>query len=75
MDYGLSALYTAGTTLVAGVVWAVRQEGRITGHDKLFEEREKLALERHQTIKDALMRIETKIEAANNISLNNAGRP
>ena len=38
----------------AGLVWAIRQEGRINAHDQLFVEREKLASERHEEVLDEL---------------------
>lgn len=48
----------------AGVLgWAIRQEGRINGHDKLFIEREKQADDRHDDIKARLVRIETGIDS------------
>ena len=43
--------------------WGIRQEGRINGHDKLFEEREKQAVERHEDLKDRLVRIEAKLDS------------
>lgn len=51
----------SGSSLVGGVVWAIRQEGRINGHDLLFEEREKKQDERHQETIDRLQRIETYV--------------
>lgn len=52
-----------GLAALGGVTWAVRQEGRINGHDKLFEEREKLADERHEDNRERLSRIERKLDA------------
>ncbi len=45
---------------LAGVVWAVRLEGKVSTHSQLFVEREKRAerLEAH------LLRIETKLDSA-----------
>lgn len=64
-------LLTLGVTAVGVVVWSVRQEGRLNAHDKLFElkdriliEREKLLDERHTDLKARLVRIETKLDAA-----------
>ena len=45
------------------IIWSVRQEGRINGHDRLFDEREKQADDRHEEMKDRLTRIETKLDA------------
>ena len=50
------------TSISGGIIWAVKQQGRINGHDALFAEREKQALERHTDIKDRLERIETGID-------------
>lgn len=54
---------------VATIGWGIRQEGRINGHDKLFEEREKLAesrleeaQERHADMKAQLVRMESKLD-------------
>jgi hypothetical protein len=45
MDTLWFAITGLGITILssssAGLIWAIRQEGRINGHDKLFEEREK----------------------------------
>lgn len=65
-----------GVTSVAGVAtWSLRQEGRINGHDKLFEEREKQLIavqaqnyERHQDTKARLERIERKLDNLNGLS-------
>ena len=62
-------LLGAVTILVSGIVWAVRVEGRVNGHDRLFEERDKLhaerdknLLERHDELSRRLERIEQKID-------------
>ena len=47
---------------LAGIVAAVRLEGRVNGHDKLFEERQLLLDERHSDLKDRLVRIEDKLD-------------
>ena len=52
-------------TAASGVVWAVRQEGRINAHDQLFVTREKVADERHEDLKERLERIERKLDKAN----------
>lgn len=52
--------------VAAGVIiWAIRLEGRVNGHDKLFEEREKQACERHEDLVGRLDRIERKLDASN----------
>jgi hypothetical protein len=53
---------TLGGTVIAGVVWAVRQEGRLNAHDALFEEREKQTNERHTEMAESLKRIELKLD-------------
>lgn len=53
---------------VAGIVYAVRMEGRVNSLDKLIDERKDQADERHNDIKAALIRIESKID--NNIVSN-----
>lgn len=47
---------------LTGIIWAIRQEGRINGHDTLFVERQKTADDRHGETKGALVRIEQKID-------------
>lgn len=47
---------------LGGVVWAIRQEGRINGVEKLSDERDKQADERHTDLKDRLVRIEAKLD-------------
>lgn len=51
-------------TVACGVVWAVRLEGRVNGHDTLFEERKAAQIERDLDIKNRLVRIETKLDNA-----------
>lgn len=53
---------TLGGTVIAGVIWAVRQEGRLNAHDALFDEREKQAQERHDALSNSLERIEKKLD-------------
>jgi 2-polyprenyl-6-methoxyphenol hydroxylase-like FAD-dependent oxidoreductase len=56
---GLAGL---GVTIVAqgaaGLIWAIRQEGRVNAHDQLFDEREKRADERHEEILARMDRFE-----------------
>lgn len=61
-----------GVALAVGgiVVWSVRQEGRINGHDKLFEEREKQTDDRYEELKQRLTRIETKLDHSIRLSSN-----
>ena len=47
------------------VVWGVRLEGRINGHDVKFAEREKSADDRHVDLIRRLERIERKIDNGN----------
>jgi len=65
----ITAIVGLGTTylltIVATVVWGVRQEGRINGHDTLFVEREKQQAARDDEIIRRLERIERKQDAAN----------
>lgn len=58
-------LISIGMAAFGAVVWTIRQEGRINGHDEKFIEREKLAEERHEAIIQRLMRIERKQDAVN----------
>lgn len=53
---GLAGASTAG-------IWALRLEGRVNGHEQLFEEREKQALERHLEVKDDLSELKLLIKA------------
>lgn len=63
-------LITLALSVVGAIVWAVRVEGRVNGHDKAFidldkllEERDEHIKERHQEISLRLSRIEAKIDA------------
>ena len=58
---GLSIFVVA----IAGIVWGVRQEGRINSHDTLFVEREKQQKARDEDIIQRLERIERKQDASN----------
>ena len=59
------AIATSIASLLGVVVWGVRQEGRINGHDQLFIEREKQLDDRHSDLLDRLVRIETKLDRLN----------
>lgn len=52
-----------GVTLIGGVVWAVRLEGRVNQQDALLVERDKQTTERHADMKDRLERIENKLDS------------
>lgn len=58
-------LFSLAVTLIGGVAWAVRVEGRVNGHDRLFEERDKALAERHTELQYRLTRIETKLDSLN----------
>ena len=53
---GLAGASTAG-------IWALRLEGRVNGHEQLFTEREKQALDRHTEIKEDLTELKQMIKA------------
>jgi hypothetical protein len=74
MDWPTIIAGTSAFISVTGgvVTWEARAhrmaqalESRITGHDQLFDEREKLAAERHEDVKNRLTRIESKLDASN----------
>lgn len=50
-----------GVTILGGVVWAIRQEGRINLHEHLLVEREKRLDERHEELTVRLDRIEAAV--------------
>ena len=54
----------SATGLIGAVVFAIRQEGRINAHDQLFQEREKLANERHADLKNDLKEIKDTLSQA-----------
>ena len=56
-------------TVLGGLVWAVRQEGRLNGHDALFAERDAQGVERHTDLKLRLTRIEEKLDTARDTAL------
>lgn len=55
-------LLSLGLAAVGGLVWAVRIEGRINVHERLFTERDNQATERHQDVQARLIRIEAKLD-------------
>lgn len=57
MDY-----FALGLASLTGIIWAVRQEGRLNRHDTLFEERQNSQDDRDRDIKDRLVRIEQKLD-------------
>ena len=67
MDF--QGLVGLGVTMVTGIVgittWNVKLQGRLNEHDRVMEEREKQADERHEDLKSRLVRIETKLDSAN----------
>ena len=48
---------------VSAVVWLVRLEGRINGHDTLFSERKERSDDGLEAIMDRLKRIENKLDS------------
>ena len=63
---------TLGGGIVGVTAWSIRQEGRINGHDKLFDERkaqdtlrQEHSNDRHAEIKERLTRIESKLDRLN----------
>lgn len=57
--------FVIAMTGIGGVVWGVRIEGRVNGHQQLFEEREKQHDDRHEDMKQRLTRIESKLDKLN----------
>lgn len=62
-------IITISLACIGAIVWAVRIEGRVNGHDarfvaleKLLEERDDRVLERHTEIGNRLFRMENKID-------------
>ena len=71
--FNMSVLITAILSLIGGVVWAIRLEGKVSQHDQLFTEREKQSAERQKVssdrleelkdeLKERLVRIESKLD-------------
>jgi hypothetical protein len=66
-------ILSALVSCVGAIVWAIRVEGKVNGHDRLFEERDRLTVERdknlsdrHKDLSDRLDRIERKIDSGFN---------
>jgi hypothetical protein len=55
-----------GVSIVGSALYMARREGRIEGrltaHDQLFVEREKLASERHKEVKEDLQEIKSEVK-------------
>jgi len=71
-----SIMLAASTVIGSLVVWSIRQEGRINGHDKQFLAKDEAdesmatvlaaqAKERHEALQSRLVRIETKLDTLN----------
>jgi len=58
-------LLLAGLTGLGGIIWGVRLEGRVNGHDTLFLERQRNQDERDDDIRNRLVRIEQKLDRSN----------
>jgi hypothetical protein len=54
--------FTLLSAFVGGIVWFVRLEGRVNQLEKLFSVRDKYLDERHNEVKVALVRIDTKLD-------------
>lgn len=66
MDIGTAAaLFGVAVTSAGGIVWSIRQEGRLNAHDQRFELKEAQDDERHKDTKERLQRIENKLDAMN----------
>jgi hypothetical protein len=69
IDLTTASTVLAGLTGLSSVgVWAVRLEGKVNTHTRLFEEREKLAETRHEDLANRLDRIEAKLDRSNGFS-------
>ena len=62
MEISLSVVIPVVSAIVGVTSWNVSLQGRVNGHDKLFDEREKQADERHEDVKTRLDRIEQKLD-------------
>ena len=60
-------MFSFAVAIIGGVAWAVRVEGRVNGHDALFEEREKALEDRHEELQYRLARIESKLDRLNDV--------
>ena len=63
MEVPLSIFLPVITAIVTVTSWNVKLQGRVNEHDRLFEEREKQSNERHDDLKERLVRIEHKLDA------------
>jgi hypothetical protein len=77
IDTGI--ILAASTVVGSLVVWSIRQEGRINGHDKLFAAKDDAdesmavvlaaqAKERHESLQNRLVRIEIKLDSITGLS-------
>lgn len=57
-----TVMITLGGMALTGVVWAVRQEGRISTLKQQRADDQKLYLERHTDIKHDIKKVETKLD-------------
>ena len=55
----------SSAVMLGGVIWGIRLEGKVNGHQLLFAEREKQAEDHHAELIARLERIERKQDAAN----------
>jgi len=55
-------IVTIAMIAVAGLVWALRLEGRVNTHEKSCEERQKRLDERHQAIGESLETLNAKMD-------------
>lgn len=57
-----SPWYAPLVTIIGGIIWGVRLEGQVKAHDQRFEMMQVQVDERHDDLKDRLVRIETKLD-------------
>ncbi len=70
MEIAIAGLgLTLALSIISGIVWAIRQEGRLNAHDALFKERDTQGTERHTDLKLRLTRIEEKLDSARDTAL------
>ena len=55
-------LLSLATILIGGVAWAVRVEGRVNTHERMFLDREKSGMMMYTEIQQRLTRIEAKVD-------------
>jgi hypothetical protein len=58
----LMGMVGTGSTILGGVIWAVRLEGRQTVHEAVDTQREELHDERHEDMKSRLDGLSKKLE-------------